>query len=131
MWRLEAKGHESDVKKRKCCLIPTFDLQIISLPATGSNIMFVRGDEQSKAVQEMQSAENPDEIDISEDEDEDEEEEGGEDGKYLKSVQAFFIVYYSRRAAQEEREGGGGGDGCAGQGVWRTQEAHCRLDQHD
>merc|ERR1711899_589953 len=93
MWRLEAKGHESDVKK-----------------PTGSNIMFVRGDEQSKAVQEMQSAENPDEIDISEDEDDDEEEEGGEDGKYLKSVQAFFIVYYFRRAAQEEREGGGGGD---------------------
>merc|ERR1712183_962007 len=60
MWRLEAKGHESDVKK-----------------PVGSNIMFVRGDEQSKAVQDMQSADNPDEIDISEDEDE-EEEEGGE-----------------------------------------------------
>ena len=41
--------------------------------------MFVRGDEQSKAVQDMQSADNPDEIDISEDEDE-EEEEGGDDG---------------------------------------------------
>ena len=52
--------------------------------------MFVRGDEQSKAVQEMQSAENPDEIDISEDEDEDEEEEGGEDGRYLKSIEAFL-----------------------------------------
>ena len=127
MWRLEAKGHESDVKKRECCLIPIFVLKIISSPATGSNIMFVRGDEQSKAVQEMQSAENPDEIDISEDEDEDEEEEGGEDGKYLKSVQAFFIVYYFRRAAQEEREGGGGGDGCAGQGVWRTQETQCGV----
>ena len=89
MWRLEAKGHESDVKKRKYCLTPIFVLKIISLPATGSNIMFVRGDEQSKAVQEMQSAENPDEIDISEDEDED-EEEGGEDGKYLKSIEAFL-----------------------------------------
>ena len=90
MWRLEAKGHESDVKKRKCCLTPIFVMKIISLSATGSNIMFVRGDEQSKAVQEMQSAENPDEIDISEDEDEDEEEEGGEDGKYLKSIEAFL-----------------------------------------
>ena len=90
MWRLEAKGHESDVKKRKCCPTPIFVLKIIFPPATGSNIMFVRGDEQSKAVQEMQSAENPDEIDISEDEDEDEEEEGGEDGKYLKSIEAFL-----------------------------------------
>ena len=43
------------------------------------------------------------------------------------SAQAFFIDYYSRRAAQEEREGGGGGDGCAGQGVWRTQEAQCGV----
>ena len=33
-----------------------------------------------------------------------------------------------RRAAKEEGEGGSGGDGCAGQGVWRTQETHCRLD---
>ena len=90
MWRLEAKGHESDVKKRKYCLTPIFVLKIIFPPATGSNIMFVRGDEQSKAVQEMQSVENPDEIDISEDEDEDEEEEGGEDGKYLKSIEAFL-----------------------------------------
>ena len=103
MWRLEAKGHESDVKKRKCCLIPTFDLQIISLPATGSNIMFVRGDEQSKAVQEMQSAENPDEIDISEDEDEDEEEEGGEDGKYLKSVKASLFIIPGEPPKKKEK----------------------------
>ena len=47
--------------------------------------MFVRGDEQSKAVQEMQSADNPDEIDISDDED-DEEEEGGDDGEYSKAT---------------------------------------------
>ena len=47
--------------------------------------MFVRGDEQSKAVQEMQSADNPDEIDISEDEDDDEEEEGGDDGEFKNS----------------------------------------------
>ena len=59
--------------------------------ATGSNIMFVRGDEQSKAVQEMQSADNPDEIDISEDEDDDEEEEGGDDGEF-KNSDTFCII---------------------------------------
>merc|ERR1712210_15838 len=73
MWRLEAKGHESDVKK-----------------PVGSNIMFVRGDEQSKAVQEMQSADNPDEIDISEDEDE-EEEEGGDDGEPPKKKEKVAV----------------------------------------
>lgn len=73
MWRLEAKGHESDVKK-----------------PVGSNIMFVRGDEQSKAVQDMQSADNPDEIDISEDEDE-EEEEGGEDGEPPKKKEKVAV----------------------------------------
>ena len=35
--------------------------------------MFVRGETQSKAVNEMASAENPDEIDISEDEEDNEE----------------------------------------------------------
>merc|ERR1712130_1008975 len=69
MWRLEAKGHESDVKK-----------------PTGSNIMFVRGDEQSKAVQDMQSADNPDEIDISED-----EEEGGDDGEPPKKKEKVAV----------------------------------------
>ena len=39
-----------------------------------SNIMFVRGETQSKAVNEMATAENPDEIDISEDEEEEAEE---------------------------------------------------------
>jgi len=73
MWRLEAKGHESDVKK-----------------PVGSNIMFVRGDEQSKAVQEMQSADNPDEIDISDDED-DEEEEGGDDGEPPKKKEKVAV----------------------------------------
>merc|ERR1712183_272318 len=57
MWRLEAKGAESDVKKA--------DKQ--------SNILFVRGETQSKAVEDMVTADNPDEIDISEDEDEEEE----------------------------------------------------------
>ena len=41
--------------------------------------MFVRGETQSKAVNEMASAENPDEIDISEDEEEN--EEAGEVGE--------------------------------------------------
>ena len=41
--------------------------------------MFVRGETQSKAVNEMASAENPDEIDISEDEEDN--EEAGEVGE--------------------------------------------------
>ena len=61
MWRLEAKGSESDVKKSG------------GGGAQQSNIMFVRGETQSKAVNEMASAENPDEIDISEDEEDNEE----------------------------------------------------------
>merc|ERR1712098_589448 len=66
MWRLEAKGVESDVKKAGAG------------GGTGqSNIMFVRGETQSKAVNEMVSAENPDEIDIS-DEDEGDDEEPAE-----------------------------------------------------
>ena len=51
--------------------------------------MFVRGDEQSKAVQDMQSADNPDEIDISENEDE-EEEEGGEDGIHMNHTETYW-----------------------------------------
>ena len=91
--------------------------------------MFVRGDEQSKAVQEMQSADNPDEIDISDDED-DEEEEGGDDGEYIKMVWLDLTQLLLRRATKEEGEGGCGGDGCAGQGLWRTQETHCRINYH-
>ena len=55
--------------------------------------MFVRGDEQSKAVQEMEAGDNPDEIDISEDE----EEEGEEDGsgeppkKKMKDVEEMDV----------------------------------------
>ena len=41
--------------------------------------MFVRGETQSKAVNEMASAENPDEIDISEDEEDN--EDAGEVGE--------------------------------------------------
>ena len=47
--------------------------------------MFVRGETQSKAVNEMASADNPDEIDISEDE-EDEEEAAEETGAQTKKV---------------------------------------------
>jgi pre-mRNA-splicing factor SYF1 len=61
MWRLEARGAESDVKGGG---------------SQQSNIMFVRGETQSKAVEEMVTADNPDEIDISEDED---DEEGTEE----------------------------------------------------
>merc|ERR550517_2399094 len=61
MWRLEAKGAESDVKKA-------------GGGGQASNIMFVRGETQSKAVNEMATADNPDEIDISEDEEEEAEE---------------------------------------------------------
>merc|ERR1719347_1821134 len=60
MWRLEARGAESDVKGGG---------------SQQSNIMFVRGETQSKAVEEMVTAENPDEIDISEDEDDEDEGE--------------------------------------------------------
>merc|ERR1719481_1752498 len=79
MWRLEARGAESDVKKAS---------------GTTNNIMFVRGDEQSKAVQEMQSAENPDEIDISDDdddEDEEEENDGEPPKKKMKDVEEMDV----------------------------------------
>merc|ERR1719391_1373199 len=57
MWKLEAKGAESDVKSA-------------GGGGAGSNIMFIRGETQSKAVNESATAENPDEIDISDDDDE-------------------------------------------------------------
>merc|ERR1719516_343694 len=65
MWRLEARGAESDVKGGAI--------------NQSSNIMFVRGETQSKAVEEMVTAENPDEIDISEDEDDEDEAEEKEE----------------------------------------------------
>merc|ERR1719347_994702 len=71
MWRLEARGAESDVKK---------DGAAGGAAPPSNNIMFVRGEGQSKAVEEMKVAENPDEINIDEDS-EDEEEEQEEDGK--------------------------------------------------
>ena len=53
--------------------------------------MFVRGETQSKAVNEMASAENPDEIDISEDEEENEEvvEEAG--AKKVSNVEEMDV----------------------------------------
>jgi len=71
MWRLEARGAESDVKGGG---------------SQQSNIMFVRGETQSKAVEDMVTSENPDEIDISEDEDDEEDE-----GKEEKEVQIANI----------------------------------------
>ena len=57
MWRLEAKGAESDVKATG------------GGAGAGSNIMFIRGETQSQAVNDSATAENPDEIDISDDDD--------------------------------------------------------------
>ena len=57
MWRLEAKGAESDVKTSG------------GGAGAGSNIMFIRGETQSQAVNDSATAENPDEIDISDDDD--------------------------------------------------------------
>ena len=53
--------------------------------------MFVRGETQSKAVNEMASAENPDEIDISEDEEDNEEvvEEAG--AKKVSNVEEMDV----------------------------------------
>ena len=68
MWRLEAKGAESDVKTTG------------GGAGAGSNIMFIRGETQSQAVNDSATAENPDEIDIS-DEDDDEDAETNNDGE--------------------------------------------------
>merc|ERR1711874_696034 len=73
MWRLEAKGMESDVKNQE------------KTGEKGSNIMFVRGEQQSKAVQESVTATNPDEIDIDDDDDEEEDEEEEEEGDTKKA----------------------------------------------
>merc|ERR1712080_208724 len=64
MWRLEAKGMESDVKNPE-----------------KENIMFVRGEQQSAAVTNTVAAANPDEIDI--DDDEDDEDEDGDEGEVV------------------------------------------------
>merc|ERR1712173_561663 len=67
MWRLEARGAESDVKKAG------------GGAGAGSNIMFIRGETQSKAVNESATADSPDEIDISDDDEEEDDEANGDD----------------------------------------------------
>ena len=69
-----------------------------------SNIMFVRGETQSKAVNEMVSAENPDEIDIS---DEDEEEEEGAPVKKVSNVEEMDVpeaVFGSLKKNNEDNQ---------------------------
>merc|ERR1711915_515469 len=66
MWKLNAKGAESDVKTAG------------GGGGAGSNIMFIRGETQSKAVNESATAENPDEIDISDDDDEETNDDAGD-----------------------------------------------------
>ena len=65
MWRLEAKGAESDVKNAGG--------GAGGAGGAGSNIMFIRGETQSQAVHDSATAENPDEIDISDEEDDEAE----------------------------------------------------------
>ena len=91
MWRLEAKGAESDVKKA--------DKQ--------SNILFVRGETQSKAVEDMVTADNPDEIDISEDEDEEEEAMEPEKEKRIVNVEEMDVpdkVFGGLKKASQDDE---------------------------
>jgi len=74
MWRLEAKGMESDIKADSAT-------GASGTAAKNSNIMFVRGETQSKAVEESETSANPDEINIDSDDDdvgEGDEEEAGE-----------------------------------------------------
>ena len=68
MWRLEAKGAESDVKTAGG-----------GGAGAGSNIMFIRGETQSQAVHDSATAENPDEIDISDDDDDEDDAEPNDD----------------------------------------------------
>merc|ERR1719471_827789 len=92
MWRLEAKGMESDVKAGGAG------------EGQQSNIMFVRGETQSKAVNEMVSAENPDEIDIS---DEDEEEEEGAPVNKVSNVEEMDVpeaVFGSLKKNNEDNQ---------------------------
>ena len=54
--------------------------------------MFVRGETQSKAVNEMVSAENPDEIDISDEEEGDDEEAAEDEGsKKVRNVEEMDV----------------------------------------
>ena len=53
--------------------------------------MFVRGETQSKAVNEMATAENPDEIDISEDEEDTEEAVEETGAKKVSNVEEMDV----------------------------------------
>ena len=53
--------------------------------------MFVRGETQSKAVNEMATAENPDEIDISEDEEDNEEAVEETGAKKVSNVEEMDV----------------------------------------
>ena len=80
MWKLDAKGAESDVKKGG------------GGAGAGSNIMFIRGESQSQAVNESATAENPDEIDISDDDDEETNEDAGESApKRVSNVEELDV----------------------------------------
>merc|ERR1719427_374988 len=83
MWRLEARGAESDVKGGGA--------------GGQSNIMFVRGETQSKAVDEMVSAENPDEIDISEEEEDDDDEGEEKEEVQIANVEKMVMMRVRRR----------------------------------
>merc|ERR1719319_884240 len=61
MWRLEAKGLDSDVKNPE-----------------KENIMFVRGEQQSSAVTNTVAPANPDEIDIDDDDEEEDDDNENE-----------------------------------------------------
>merc|ERR1719357_681646 len=80
MWKLNAKGAESDVKNAG------------GGGGAGSNIMFIRGETQSKAVNESATAENPDEIDISDDDDEETNDDAGESApKRVSNVEELDV----------------------------------------
>ena len=80
MWRLEAKGMESDIKADSAAPGGSG-----AAAAKNSNIMFVRGETQSKAVEESETAVNPDEINIDSD-DSDDDGEGGDEEEAGEAV---------------------------------------------
>ena len=80
MWKLNAKGAESDVENAG------------GGGGAGSNIMFIRGETQSKAVNESATAENPDEIDISDDDDEETNDDAGDSApKRVSNVEELDV----------------------------------------
>ena len=83
MRMLEAKAAEMNAKK------DAVKEAAASAPVNlAGNVMFVRGEKQSKAVEEAakEPAVNPDEIDLDDDDDDDESSSGGEDEPKEKPV---------------------------------------------